>query len=227
MAARDTARQDSSDKLDDPALARAAPPGSRTRKWLLRLKRTRHKSAWLFGFSFLETTVLPVPIEVLLIPYMAAERPRALTIATIALAGCLLGAFAGYAVGYFLFETVGLRIVEWGGWEDALERFRRLFAAEGFWAILALGILPIPFQVAMLAAGAAGYPLIWFALAAGLARGLRYYGLAALVKAFGPAALGRWRRHKLRATLIAAVTLLVLWGLARWLARDIGALAGT
>jgi membrane protein YqaA with SNARE-associated domain len=215
MADRSTARQDTSDELGDPALARAAPPDSRTRKWLLRLKRTRHKAVWLFGFSFLETTVLPVPIEVLLIPYMAAERQRALTIAAIALAGCLLGALAGYAVGYFLFETVGLRIIEWGGWSDSLEQFRRLFSAQGFWAILALGILPIPFQVAMLAAGAAEYPLAWFALAAGLARGLRYYGLAALVKHFGPAALGQWHRHKLRATLVGALVLLAVWGLAQ------------
>lgn len=226
MAARACVEEDTSEDLGDPALSRAAPPGSRTRKWLLRLRRTRHKAAWLFGFSFLESTVLPVPIEILLIPYMAAERRRALTIAGIALAGCLLGAFAGYAVGYFLFETLGQRIVEWGGWQDSLEAFRRLFAAQGFWAILALGILPIPFQVAMLVAGAAGYPLIWFAVAAGIARGLRYYGLAWLVKAFGPAALDQWRRHKLRASLVAALVLLALWGLTRWLAQDIGALAG-
>jgi len=213
---------DSEDEFDDPALSRAAPPGSGTRKWLLRLRRARHKAAWLFGFSFLETTVLPVPIEILLIPYMAAERQRALTIAGIALAGCLLGAFAGYAVGYFLFETLGQQIIAWGDWGESLQAFRRLFAAQGFWAILALGILPVPFQVAMLAAGAAGYPLVWFALAAGIARGLRYYGLAWLVKAVGPAALGQWRRHKLRATLVAAAALLALWGLA----QGLGALAG-
>lgn len=223
MAAQAPAKKNTPDDLDDPALSRAAPPGLHTRKWLLRLKRTRHKSALLFGFSFLETTVLPIPIEVVLIPYMAAERRRAMTIAGIALAGCLLGAFAGYAVGYFLFETLGQRIIEWGGWQDSLEAFRRLFATQGFWAIIALGILPIPFQVAMLAAGAAGYPLVWFALAAAIARGLRYYGLAALVKRFGPAALGQWRRHKLRASLVAAVLLLGLWGLAQWLGKFAGA----
>jgi membrane protein DedA with SNARE-associated domain len=75
----------------------------------------------------------------------------------------------------------------------------------------------------MLAAGAAEYPLAWFALAAGIARGLRYYGLAWLVKAFGPAALGQWRHHKLRASLVAALALLVLWALAQWLGDLAGA----
>lgn len=223
MATRPPLEEEASDDLGDSSLSEAAPPGSRTRKWLLRLKRARYKGAWLFGFSFLESTVLPVPLEILLIPYMAAERRRALTIAGIALAGCLLGSFAGYAVGYFLFETLGQRIIGWAGWEEPLETFRQLFAAQGFWAILALGILPIPFQVAMLAAGAASYPLVWFALATVIARGLRYYGLAALVKRFGPAALGQWRRHKLRATLVAAVALLALWGLV----QGLGALTGT
>lgn len=50
-----------------------------------------------------------------------------------------------------------------------------------------------------------------------------YYGLAVLVKAFGPAALSQWRRHKLRASLVAALALLALWALFQWL----GDLAGT
>jgi hypothetical protein len=37
------------------------------------------------------------------------------------------------------------------------------------------------------------------------------------------AALGQWRRHKLRATLVAALALLVLWALA----QRRGDLAGT
>jgi len=217
MVQNQTRDPDTTDKLDDEELSRALPEGSRGRRWLQKLQRTRHKGPLLFGASFLETTVVPIPIEVVLLPYMAADRERAWRIATVTLLGCLLGAFLGYAIGYFLFETIGLRIVAWADWSAELETFRGLFNAHGFWAILAVGVLPIPFQVAMLAAGAAGYSILWFTLAALLARGARYYGLAWLVKRFGPAALRRWREHKIAATLIAAGLLAALWGAASWL----------
>ena len=204
------ARPDTED-AEDETLAAALPAGSRGRRLLKALRETRHKSAMLFMASFLETTVVPVPIEVVLIPYMVAERDKVWRIAGITLLGCLAGALLGYGIGYFLFETLGRQLVEWAGWSEDMTSFRDLFDAQGFWAILAVGILPIPFQVAMLAAGAAAYPLAWFALAAGLARGLRYYGLAWLVWRFGNTALRQWRKRKLAVSLAAAGLLALLW----------------
>ncbi|MEX0607780.1 MAG: hypothetical protein WD138_07080, partial [Halofilum sp. (in: g-proteobacteria)] len=66
----------------------------------------------LFGASFLETTIVPIPIEVVLIPFMAVNRDRVWWIATVALTGCLLGAFVGYGVGYFVFESIGRWLIE-------------------------------------------------------------------------------------------------------------------
>ena len=50
------------------------PTTDRTQRWLERLNRSRHMP-WLLGvLSFLETIILPVPIELILIPLMAANR---------------------------------------------------------------------------------------------------------------------------------------------------------
>lgn len=127
-----------------------------------------------------------------------------------------MASLVGYGVGYFLFESVGRWAIEGLGWQDGYRQFRNLFAAHGFWAILAIGVVPIPFQTAMLAAGAASYPVPMFALAATIARGIRYFGLAALVRATGERAMKLWRRHRLLASaallaLIAAVFLLTRW----------------
>ncbi len=62
------------------------------------------------------------------------------------------------------------------GMEQSYQAFQGFFDQYGFAAILAIGILPIPFQVAMITAGLSGYPIALFALAALIARGLRYYG---------------------------------------------------
>jgi membrane protein YqaA with SNARE-associated domain len=70
--------------------------------------------------------------------------------------------------------------------------------------------LPIPFQVAMILAGVSGYPVHLFLLAALIARGVRYYGLAWLVWRFGDGAGRLWRRHALLASVGGALLLATL-----------------
>lgn len=166
----------------------------------------------LFLASFAETIIIPIPIELVLVPLMLALRDRIWLIATITTAGCLAGAVVGYAVGYFLFEEIGRWLIATMGWETPFERFQQLFGAHGFLAILAIGVIPVPFQIAMLAAGIAGYPFLLFMLAAVIARGVRYYGLAALVLAFGASASRLWRQQAkgLAIGVLALLALLVL-----------------
>lgn len=174
-----------------------------------RLADSRGALPALFLLSLLETIVLPVPIETVIVPWMLMQPRRLWVIATVTLAGCLAGALVGYAVGMFLFETVGQWLLGAHGHTGAHDRFVAQFDRYGFWAILAVGLLPIPFQAAMLAAGVAGFPLSLFLLAATLARGMRYYGLALLVRMLGPLAFTLWRRHR-RAVWVGVTLLIVI-----------------
>lgn len=189
--------------------------GSRAATLLDRLRQGRTAFPLLFGASFLEALIIPIPIELVLVPYMMAERGRIWAIATVTLAGCLAGALVGYGVGLLVLETVGRAIMDWGGWSESYPVFQDFFARHGFWAIVAVGILPIPFQVAMLAAGATAYPLVAFVAAVLLARGIRYHGLALIVRLYGTRALDLWRRHKTAAMALAALVLMALWGATR------------
>jgi membrane protein DedA with SNARE-associated domain len=108
------------------------------------------------------------------------------------------------------------------GWESAFAEFQAWFATDGFWAILAIGLVPIPFQVAMVTAGAAGYPLLLFMLAATLARGIRYFGLAWLVYLVGDRALDLWRRRRLTVALVLLGIVAVLFVLNSPLFADAG-----
>lgn len=184
----------------------ADSPGhtDRTKRWLKRLGQSKRALWVLFGASFAETLVLPIPIELILIPFMAANRSRAWTVAGVVTLGCLLASLVGYGVGLLLFETLGLRVIEAMGWTEGMEQFRALFDNYGFWAIVAVGILPVPFQVALLGAGAIAYPIGWLLLAALIARGSRYFGLALLVRLFGEQTGDLWRRHKGRVLSIAS-----------------------
>jgi membrane protein YqaA with SNARE-associated domain len=185
-------------------------------RWKERIERSSH-GFWLIGLaSYLESIIVPIPLEVVLVPYLIARRDRLWTIATVVTAGCLLGALTGYGVGYFLIETVGRTLVDTLGWSAGMERFRGLFEQHGFWAIVGLGVIPIPFQIAMLVAGASAYPLLLFVLASGLARGVRYYGLAGLVRAFGEHAQPIWDRHATGIGLGTCAVCVVFLALSFW-----------
>lgn len=165
---------------------------------------SRHPQAlWVVGLlSFLESTILPVAIEVVLLPYMLARRDIVWRIASATLLGCIVGACFGYAVGYFLFASLGQWVVDIMGWEAQLADTQAWFDSNGFWAVLAIGVTPVPFQLAMLTAGAMGYPISMYLIATLIARGLRYFGLALLVALFGRQATHLWERHKITGSFV-------------------------
>jgi membrane protein YqaA with SNARE-associated domain len=120
-----------------------------------------------------------------------------------------------------LYESVGRWFLEAMAYQDAYDSFEAFFDRQGFIAILAVGIVPIPFQIAMIAAGLAGYPLYLFVLAAGIARGIRYYGLAWLVMRFGGRARRLWQRHAVLASLGAAGIVAALWFAGQFAANQV------
>jgi len=183
---------------------------TRTKQWFERINGSKNM-LWLLGtLSFLETIILPIPIELVLIPLMAINKQRIWAIATATTLGCLIASIVGYAVGMVLYQSIGMWFIEFMGIEQSYQSFQTFFEQYGFAAILAIGILPIPFQVAMITAGLSGYPIMLFVLAALLARGLRYFGLAWLVHRFGNRVELMWKRHALKTSLALGMVVLVV-----------------
>ncbi len=178
---------------------------ARAQKWFDRINGSNNMLWILSVVSFLETIIIPIPIEIVLIPLMVVNRKRIWIIAAVTTAGCLAASLVGYAVGMALYQTLGSWFIDAMGMQSAYASFQTFFAQHGFIAILALGILPIPFQVAMITAGLSGYPIYLFALAALIARGIRYFGLAWLVCRFGERVEDLWHRHALLTSLVAGI----------------------
>ncbi|SDN86203.1 YqaA family protein [Vreelandella arcis] len=183
---------------------------AKTKAWFVRINGSQHMFWLLAGLSFLETIILPIPIELVLIPLMAVNRQRLWAMAAATTLGCLAASLIGYGVGMVLFQSIGTWFIDSMGMQDAYASFQRFFNQYGFVAILTLGILPIPFQIAMITAGLSGYPVLMFALAALMARGLRYFGLAWLVHRFGNRVILLWKRHALMTSLIVGVVVLLV-----------------
>lgn len=185
------------------------------RAW--RLINSRHMLWGLGVASFFEAILIPIPLEAVLIPAMQANRRRIWALATAALAGCVLGAVVGYGVGHFLFEAVGQNLIDWFSSPEQYEQIREQMNRRGFWFVISIGVTPVPFQIAMLAAGATSYSIPLFLLATGLARAFRYYGLALLVWKFGDRAEELFKQHKLRSAIVISLVVVLLW----WLSSQI------
>ena len=103
----------------------------------------------------------------------------------IATAGSILGGLAGYAIGYFLFETVGSWIIEVYGLGAKFADFQRTWNEWGLWIILIKGLTPIPYKLVTIASGLAKFNLAVFLLASIVTRGLRFFLVAGLLRQFG------------------------------------------
>lgn len=181
--------------------------------WLDRLDESPHALWLLFVASMMETLIVPIPIEAILIPWMLCHPYRKWTIASVALAGNLTAAALGYHLGVLAMEHWGDAVIGLFGGQAAYEGFQVRLQQDGFMALLAVGLVPIPFQTAMLVAGASGYSFGMFMLAAMLARGARYFVLAILVALLGDAAWRLWKRYSTPIGLIGVV----LFGVWIWL----------
>ncbi len=151
----------------------------------MRLAATRYALAALAVVSFLESSVFPIPPDVLLIPMVLARPRQAWLIAGVCTLASVAGGFAGYGIGLFLFEVVGQPILEVYGYLDRFEAFQALYNEWGAWIVAAGGVTPIPYKVITIASGVTQLDPWVFGIASVLSRGARFFLVAALLWAWG------------------------------------------
>jgi len=143
-------------------------------------------AVWLLAaVAFAESSFFPIPPDILLIPQILARRERAWWLASVATVSSVIGGFLGYAIGYWLFDSVGMWIITHLGSMAGFQRAKASFDAWGFWLIVGKGATPIPYKIVTILCGVMHYDLGKFALASVIARGMRFYLEAALLFWFG------------------------------------------
>ncbi|MEO1046671.1 MAG: YqaA family protein [Pseudomonadota bacterium] len=152
------------------------------------LDKAAHEQAprWLAAVSFIESSFFPIPPDVMLAPMCLARPDRALYYAFICTLASVAGALLGYAIGFFLFETVGQPILGFYGLNEKFAVFSSDFNEQGWIIVLLAGFTPLPFKVITIAAGATAMPLYVLLGASIIARSARFFVVAILLKRFGP-----------------------------------------
>jgi membrane protein YqaA with SNARE-associated domain len=154
--------------------------------WTIRMA-DHPRALWVLAvISFAESSVFPIPPDVLMIPRILARPSRAWLIALVALVSSVLGGMLGYAIGAFAYDSIGRPILDTLGKDEAMTAFNMRFNDFGFWAVLTAGVTPFPYKVITIMSGWTAMPLGTFIATSILARSLRFFLLAGLLWKFGP-----------------------------------------
>ena len=153
--------------------------------WTLSLAAHPHALWALALVSFMESSVFPIPPDILMIPMILAAPSRAFLIAGVCFISSVLGGIAGYGIGYFFYDQIGQPILEALGKGAYAAEFNARFNDLGFWPVLIAGLTPFPYKVITIMSGWTGLPLGTFIITSIVARGIRFFLVAALLWKFG------------------------------------------
>ena len=156
-----------------------------TYDYMLNLASRRNAMYFLFAVAFIERSFFPIPPDVMLIPMVLAAPAKAWRIAGIATIASVLGGAFGYAIGVFFFDLIARPILTFYGYMHQFDVFKDYYHEWGAWIVFGAGITPFPYKVITIASGVVHLDFAVFMLASVVARGMRFYLVAWLLKKYG------------------------------------------
>ena len=140
---------------------------------------------WLALFSFVEASFFPVPPHPLLGLMCLAEPKKAVRFAVVATLASVAGGLLGYAIGHFLYESIGAQLLHVLGLEKSFPKAACYLREVGFWLFVAKGATPIPFKLLTITAGFIAMPLGTFIVASLVSRAISFMIVGVLFRVFG------------------------------------------
>lgn len=135
----------------------------------------------LFAVAFAESSVFPIPPDVILISLALINPNIALLYALIASIGSIAGGVAGYFIGLKGGRALAKRLFS----ENMLKKVEHYFEEYGAWAVLIAAFSPIPYKVFTIASGIARLDLKRFVIASSIGRSIRFVAEATIIMLFG------------------------------------------
>ena len=149
------------------------------------LARSPYAEVALAAIAFAESSLFPIPPDVLLAPMALAEPRRAWRYALIATIASVLGGMLGYAIGAALYDSVGQWLVNFYGYGAKMDALKRTYAEWGWLVILLKGLTPIPYKLVTITSGLLGYNFPLFVALSVVTRGARFFLVAGALNWFG------------------------------------------
>lgn len=163
--------------------------------WVLSWADSKHGAIALFILAFIESIFFPIPPDILLIALALGASSKAFKFAFITTSGSVLGAFFGYAIGYYAWTSTDGSFTPFANFffnnipgfsVELFNDIKRLFVEWDFWVIFTAGFTPIPYKVFTITAGVFDINLFMFFIASLISRGARFFLVAFLIWKYGP-----------------------------------------
>ncbi len=150
--------------------------------YTINFSRKKDARRYLYGLSFIESFIFPIPPDVLLAPMALTRTHGWIQLAFFTTVYSILGGAFGYLIGSYLFEIDILNnIINEKSFLDA----KKLFNEHGFLIIFLAGFTPLPYKAFTITAGYMSLAIIPFLVASFFGRGLRFFIVAAIFYYFG------------------------------------------
>lgn len=168
------------------------------------------KAKWLLAsVSFAESSFFPLPPDPLYMAMILARVEDAWKLAFLCTITSVLGGILGYYIGFALFESVGSWIIETYQLQNAFGKFQNSFNEYGFWIIALKGLTPIPYKIVTIFSGVAKLNMTIFLAASVIARGFRFYTVAAVLKYAGPQLRNYIERNLTMVTMVVLAAIIL------------------
>ena len=152
---------------------------------VLHLSGKQHALFWLAVISFVESSFFPIPPDIMLIPMILATPKQAWKIAGVCTVASVIGAYLGYVIGFYFFQLIAEPLLNFYGYLEKFNEFKNLYNEYGAWIVFGAGITPFPYKIITIASGVVHLNLAVFTVASIIARGLRFFLIAWLLKTYG------------------------------------------
>jgi membrane protein YqaA with SNARE-associated domain len=173
--------------------------------WVEAFAATSYGGWALFGLAFLESSIFPVPPDILLIALCLGRPDLSFWFAAICAVGSVLGGIAGYALGYYGGRPLLLKMFD----VEKVRAVERYYDKYNAWATGIAGLTPLPYKLFTISGGAFAINFKVFLVASAISRTARFMMVAGLIYILGETAKTFIEKY-LNVLTIAFVVLLVL-----------------
>jgi membrane protein YqaA with SNARE-associated domain len=153
--------------------------------WTMAKAAHRHAQWWLAAFAFVEASFFPIPPHPLLGLMCLAEPKKAIRFAIVATLASVLGGLLGYAIGHFVYESIGIQLLHLLGLAQSFPKAACYLREYGAEIIMIKGATPIPFKLLTITAGFIEMPLLTFIGASLVSRSISFMIVGVLFRLFG------------------------------------------
>ena len=176
----------------------------------IKVSKNKNSVKFLGCFSFLESIVIPIPVDIILIPLVLAKRNQWL----------FLGLFCTFfSIGrnirifyrILFWDNLGNYIIEFYNAENEITLLKEQFSKYGIFIILIAGFTPLPYKVFTIGSGLLSFNIYVFLLCSFFSRGLRFVSLSYLVYKYGERSLKFAEKYFNKLTLILVVILIIIF----------------